>query len=100
MEQLEFFSVPNPCVGVCSTDPKGYCQGCMRKRDERFRWQSMSAAEQRYVIKLCQQRYRRKQAAASDTHRANYHDEKSNAPTNRMSVAQDLERDPQQDLFE
>ena len=38
MEQLEFFSIQSPCVGVCSVDEKGYCKGCMRKREERFNW--------------------------------------------------------------
>ncbi|MEZ9533604.1 Fe-S protein [Vibrio lentus] len=60
MEQLEFFQVPSPCVGVCSSDEKGYCHGCMRKREERFNWMSMTSAEQLHVIKLCRQRYRRK----------------------------------------
>ncbi|WGS60157.1 DUF1289 domain-containing protein [Vibrio lentus] len=60
MEQLEFFQVPSPCVGVCSSDEKGYCRGCMRKREERFNWMSMTSAEQLHVIKLCRQRYRRK----------------------------------------
>ncbi|WP_116927947.1 DUF1289 domain-containing protein, partial [Vibrio tasmaniensis] len=41
MEQLEFFQVPSPCVGGCSSDDKGYCNGCMRKREERFNWMSM-----------------------------------------------------------
>lgn len=60
MEQLEFFSVPNPCVGVCSVDNKGYCQGCMRKREERYQWLTFSPSQQRHIIKLCRQRYRRK----------------------------------------
>ncbi|MGO2161532.1 MAG: DUF1289 domain-containing protein [Vibrio toranzoniae] len=60
VEQLEFFQVPSPCVGVCSSDEKGYCNGCMRKRDERFNWMSMTPSEQLHVIKLCRQRYRRK----------------------------------------
>ena len=29
MEQLEFFNVPSPCVGVCTVDDKGYCKGCL-----------------------------------------------------------------------
>ncbi|MEL7291848.1 MAG: DUF1289 domain-containing protein [Pseudomonadota bacterium] len=60
MEQLEFFTVPNPCVGVCTVDDKGYCQGCMRKREERFNWLNMTPAQQLHVIKLCRQRYLRK----------------------------------------
>ncbi|UGA56122.1 DUF1289 domain-containing protein [Vibrio sp. VB16] len=60
MEQLEFFTVPSPCIGVCSVDDKGYCNGCMRKRDERFNWQKFTPTQQLHVIKLCKQRYRRK----------------------------------------
>ncbi len=60
MEQLEFFDVPSPCVGICSVDERGYCKGCMRKREERFNWQKYTPAEQLHVIKLCRQRYRRK----------------------------------------
>lgn len=60
MEQLEFFTVPSPCVGVCTVDEKGYCQGCMRRREERFTWLEMTPSQQLHVIKLCRQRYRRK----------------------------------------
>ncbi|OEF27280.1 DUF1289 domain-containing protein [Vibrio rumoiensis] len=63
MEQLEFFSVPSPCVGVCTVDNKGYCQGCMRKREERFNWLAFTPAQQRHIIKLCKQRYYRKRLA-------------------------------------
>jgi len=37
----------------------------MRKREERFNWLSMTPAEQRHVIKLCRQRYRRKVAKSN-----------------------------------
>ena len=60
MEQLEFFSVPSPCIGVCSADEKGYCKGCMRKREERFNWLVMTPEEQKHVLHLCRLRYRRK----------------------------------------
>lgn len=60
MEQLEFFNVPSPCVRVCTVDERGYCQGCMRNRQERFDWLNMTPAQQLHVIKLCRQRYRRK----------------------------------------
>lgn len=62
MEQLEFFTVPSPCIGVCSMDDKGYCRGCMRRREERFGWLEMTSAQKIHVIKLCRQRYRRKLA--------------------------------------
>ncbi|KOO16477.1 Fe-S protein [Vibrio xuii] len=82
MEQLEFFIVPSPCVGVCTVDEKGYCQGCMRKREERFNWLNMTPAQQLHVIKLCRQRYIRK-------HRRAPGDIGVNSP----------DSDPQQDLF-
>ncbi len=63
MEQLEFFTVPSPCVGVCTVDEKGYCKGCMRKREERFNWLNYTPAQQRDIIRLCKQRYYRKRLA-------------------------------------
>ncbi|MDA9556470.1 DUF1289 domain-containing protein [Vibrio sp.] len=57
MEQLDFFEVINPCVGICQNDSKGYCMGCMRKRNERFDWNQYTNAQKLYVIKLCRQRY-------------------------------------------
>jgi len=38
MEQLEFFSIPSPCIGVCQANSKGYCKGCLRSREERLYW--------------------------------------------------------------
>ncbi|KGD77900.1 DUF1289 domain-containing protein [Pantoea vagans] len=55
-EQLEFFPVPSPCRGICQTDVRGYCLGCLRSRDERFNWLRFSDAQKREVIRLCQQR--------------------------------------------
>ncbi|NOH81588.1 DUF1289 domain-containing protein [Vibrio sp. RE86] len=82
MEQLEFFTVQSPCVGVCTVDDKGYCKGCMRKREERFNWLNMTPTEQLHVIKLCRQRYLRKMRS------------------NRNQQADVLQpNDPQQDLF-
>lgn len=58
--QLEFFDIPSPCVGICQTDEKGLCLGCMRNRDERTQWISFSADDKQKVIKRCQQRKKRK----------------------------------------
>ncbi|MCW3173028.1 DUF1289 domain-containing protein [Shewanella subflava] len=63
MEQLSFFAVPSPCIGICQTDPKGYCLGCFRSRDERFNWMSFSELQKQDVIRLCAQRKRRRQYA-------------------------------------
>lgn len=63
-EQLEFFSLPNPCRGVCQSDARGYCRGCLRSRDERFQWGGMSDNQKREVLRFCHQRYLRRAAAA------------------------------------
>ncbi|MGL5360034.1 MAG: DUF1289 domain-containing protein [Shewanella sp.] len=64
MEQLAFFEIPSPCIGVCQTDSRGYCKGCLRSRDERFHWLSFTDAQKFDVIRLCNQRRRRRQLAA------------------------------------
>ena len=63
MEQLSFFAVPSPCIGVCQSDARGYCLGCLRSRDERFNWMSYSELQKQDIIRLCNQRQRRKQFA-------------------------------------
>ncbi|MGL9724401.1 DUF1289 domain-containing protein [Sodalis sp. (in: enterobacteria)] len=67
-EQLEFFSLPNPCRGVCQSDARGYCRGCLRSRDERFQWGGMSDNQKREVLRLCHQRYLRLRRAAVAGH--------------------------------
>ena len=84
MEQLEFFNVPSPCVRVCTVDERGYCQGCMRNRQERFDWLNMTPAQQLHVIKLCRQRYRRKMMNQN----------KKEQPLSQMD-----DQSPQQSLF-
>ncbi|ATG74371.1 hypothetical protein CGX12_15150 [Zobellella denitrificans] len=64
MEQLEFFDVPSPCIGVCQVNNRGYCKGCFRSREERFNWLTFTPAQRRDVIRLCQDRKRRVLAAA------------------------------------
>ncbi|GAB6261885.1 DUF1289 domain-containing protein [Photobacterium sp. 53610] len=59
MEQLDFFTIPSPCIGVCQANNRGYCKGCLRSREERFHWQEMNNDQKRHVIKLCKQRYQR-----------------------------------------
>lgn len=64
MEQLEFFDVPSPCIGVCQVNNRGYCKGCFRSREERFNWLTFTPAQRRDVIRLCQDRKRRVLAAS------------------------------------
>ena len=63
--QLEFFDVPSPCVGVCQSNEKGLCLGCMRNREERLQWRTYHSDEKQKVIKRCQQRLQRKKAASN-----------------------------------
>lgn len=60
-EQLEFFPLPSPCRGICQTDARGYCRGCMRSREERFDWQKYSDVRKREVLRLCRLRFQRLQ---------------------------------------
>jgi len=61
-DQLEMFELPNPCIGVCESGPRGYCRGCLRSRDERFQWHLKPAAEQARILKLLAQRQKRREA--------------------------------------
>ena len=54
--QLEFFEIPSPCVGVCEVNNKGFCKGCFRSRDERLYWLELSNEQKRQVVRLCQLR--------------------------------------------
>ncbi len=60
--QLDFFDVPSPCVGVCQSDNRGFCLGCMRSRDERQAWKNYNNDDKQKVIKRCIQRKKRKLA--------------------------------------
>ena len=52
MEQLEFFSIPSPCIGVCAANSKGYCKGCLRSREERLYWLKMNDVQKQQVLRL------------------------------------------------
>ncbi|HAT2870101.1 TPA: DUF1289 domain-containing protein [Serratia marcescens] len=62
-QQLEFFDIPSPCRGNCQADDRGFCRGCLRSREERFGWMTMSDAQKREVLRLCRQRFLRLQRA-------------------------------------
>ena len=74
MNQLEFFDIPSPCIGVCTANSKGYCKGCLRSRDERIYWAKLSNEDRRKVSRLCAARKRklldamRKNALATEQH--------------------------------
>ena len=47
------FPVPNPCIGVCQSNAKGYCMGCLRSRVERQKWNDLMPAEKMRILDLC-----------------------------------------------
>ena len=69
-EQLEFFPVPSPCRSLCQADERGYCRGCMRSREERFNWMTLSDTQKREVLRLCRLRYQRLQRASQPAPRS------------------------------
>jgi len=85
--QLEFFDVPSPCVGICQSDEKGHCLGCMRSREERQDWKTFNNDEKQKVIKRCIQRKNRKK---------NSH----NTKTEKLASAPELEADMQPSLLD
>lgn len=56
MDQLELFDIANPCIGVCQSNNRGYCLGCLRSRDERFNWHLKPASERAHILRLLVQR--------------------------------------------
>ncbi|WP_429135161.1 DUF1289 domain-containing protein [Aeromonas veronii] len=68
MEQLEIFPLQSPCIGVCEVNNKGYCKGCLRNREERFNWLTMTPAQQQEVMRLCRNRKARVEAARRKAH--------------------------------
>jgi predicted Fe-S protein YdhL (DUF1289 family) len=39
-----------PCIGVCTLDASGLCEGCRRSGDEIARWMYMSNAERTHLM--------------------------------------------------
>ena len=56
MDQLEFFDIPSPCIGVCEAGTAGFCQGCFRSREERLYWHQASPYAKRMIVKACNRR--------------------------------------------
>lgn len=58
LQQLEFFEVPSPCIGVCQANEKGYCKGCFRTREERLYWPQITDAARKIILQQCKRRAR------------------------------------------
>ena len=42
--------VLTPCIGVCTLDPAGYCDGCLRTGNEIAGWMSMSDEQRLHMM--------------------------------------------------
>lgn len=61
LEQIEMFPLPNPCIDICESGPRGYCLGCLRSREERYNWPQKPNHEKTRILKLLAQRQQRRQ---------------------------------------
>ena len=43
-------AVLSPCIGICTLDGQGLCEGCHRTTAEIARWSQMSDAEREFVM--------------------------------------------------
>lgn len=66
MTQFELFDIENPCIGVCQSNAKGYCFGCLRRREERLWWHNMSRDQKRDVLRLVQARRKKLEKLAQE----------------------------------
>jgi predicted Fe-S protein YdhL (DUF1289 family) len=56
IDQGEMFEIANPCRGICEVNNKGYCKGCLRKREERFHWNEFTPFQKQLIVNLCGRR--------------------------------------------
>ena len=92
MEQIELFTIESPCRGVCENSKKGFCKGCLRSREERFHWFSMTNEARHHVLDLCQQRRARLLKARQDRQEAD--------SAKALPYGMEDESEPSADLFD
>lgn len=47
---FQFRAVLSPCIGVCSLDEQGLCEGCHRTTAEIARWSQMNDDERLHLM--------------------------------------------------
>jgi len=47
---IHFRAVLSPCVGICSLDEEGLCEGCHRSSAEIARWSQMNDDERLHLM--------------------------------------------------
>lgn len=98
MQQTELFPVPNPCVGVCQSNAKGYCLGCLRSRNERLNWKDLAPCEKMRVIELCDARRAKLKAMAEAKERGESLDRFKAKPKEVLPEAKAEGMNPQSSL--
>ena len=56
---MKLFEIVNLYIGICRSNKKSYCFGCLRSRTERQLWLSMSTEQRREVLRLIVRRKQR-----------------------------------------
>ena len=45
-----FRAVQSPCIGVCMLDDRGFCDGCLRSREEIAGWLAMDDRQREHMM--------------------------------------------------
>jgi len=100
IDQGEMFEIANPCRGICEVNNKGYCKGCLRKREERFHWNEFTPFQKQLIVNLCG---RRRAKALAARQQAEWLDQQGNSNDTEALSTTDLTNDtsivPQLDMF-
>ncbi|MEZ5440854.1 MAG: DUF1289 domain-containing protein [Lysobacterales bacterium] len=43
-------AILTPCIGICTLDANGQCEGCFRSGEEIARWASLSDSERQWYM--------------------------------------------------
>jgi predicted Fe-S protein YdhL (DUF1289 family) len=52
MNSSPYRAVLSPCVGICSLDAAGLCEGCLRSTAEIARWSQMNDDERLHLMEV------------------------------------------------
>jgi len=100
IDQGEMFEIANPCRGICEVNNKGYCKGCLRKREERFHWNEFTPFQKQLIVNLCGRRRAKALAARQQAEwlaqQGNSNDADALSTT---GLTQDTSFVPQLDMF-
>ena len=100
IDQGEMFEIANPCRGICEVNNKGYCKGCLRKREERFHWNEFTPFQKQLIVNLCG---RRRAKALAARQQAEWLAQQGNSNDTEALSTTDLTNDtsivPQLDMF-